>query len=44
LAAQSLGIEKIQEDGLVGFPGGFLGQSQVFSPANLQLSHGVTPF
>jgi hypothetical protein len=44
LAAQSLGVEKIQENGLIGFSGGILGQSQVLSPTDLQFSHNFAPY
>jgi hypothetical protein len=35
LAAQSLGVVKIQQDGLIGLAGGFLGLEQIIQPANL---------
>jgi hypothetical protein len=35
LATQSLGIVKIQQDGFIGLPGGFLGLGQIVQPANL---------
>jgi hypothetical protein len=39
LAAQSLGIVKIQQDGFIDLPGGFLGLAQIVQPANLY-GHG----
>jgi hypothetical protein len=43
LAAQSLGVVKIQQDGFVDPPGGFLGPGQIVQPANLY-GHDLSPF
>jgi hypothetical protein len=42
LAAQSLGVVKIQQDGFVDPPGGFLSLGQIIQPANLY-GHGLSP-
>jgi hypothetical protein len=43
LAAGSLGIEKIQENGLFRLPGGLLGFGQIVEPTNIQ-GHAESSF